>query len=82
MKMGVYYSGLYDWTWNATGIRNGFTAAINGYQSPETVAYWMANQRAHRPQASVLWNDIGYVTHPDADRSSFPIYGLNTTPRY
>jgi alpha-L-fucosidase len=69
MKMGVYYSGLYDWTWNATGIRNGFTAAINGYQSPETVAYMDGHVRElialYRP--SVLWNDIGYVTHPDAE---------------
>jgi alpha-L-fucosidase len=69
MKMGVYYSGLYDWTWNGTGIRNGFTAAVNGYQSPETVAYMDGHVRELIAlyQPSVLWNDVGYVTHPSFD---------------
>jgi alpha-L-fucosidase len=65
MKFGVYYSGLYDWTWNGTGIRNGFTAAINGYQSPEVLAYMDGHVKEliDLYQPSVIWNDIGYVTH-------------------
>jgi alpha-L-fucosidase len=68
MKLGVYYSGLYDWTWNAIGIRNAFTAAVNGYQSPETVSYMDGHVREliDRYKPSVLWNDVGYVTHPDS----------------
>jgi alpha-L-fucosidase len=67
MRMGVYYSGMYDWSWNAVGIRNGFTAAINGYQSRDSVAYMDAHVRdlIERYQPDVLWNDIGYLTHPN-----------------
>lgn len=68
MRMGVYYSGMYDWSWNSVGIRNGFTAAFNGYQSTESVAYMDAHVRElidlYKPE--VLWNDIGYLTHPDS----------------
>ncbi len=67
IKMGVYYSGYYDWSWNDRGIRNGFTAAVNAYQSAESVAYMDSHVREliERYEPAVFWNDIGYLTHPD-----------------
>lgn len=67
MRFGVYYSGMYDWSWNSVGIRNALTADLNGYQSRESVAYMDSHVREliglYKPD--VLWNDIGYLTHPD-----------------
>jgi alpha-L-fucosidase len=74
--MGVYYSGLYDWSWNETGIRNYFTSLVNGRQSPETVGYMdgHVNDLIQRYAPAVLWNDVGYVTHPPWER--FSLTGL------
>ena len=62
MKMGLYYSGGYDWTFN--------TGPIETDKDYETVKPQIqglrrlclrADSRAHRPlQARVLWNDIDW----------------------
>ncbi|MEM3564469.1 MAG: alpha-L-fucosidase [Candidatus Jordarchaeaceae archaeon] len=65
MRMGLYYSGGLDFTFNDTVIKsfNDILAAIP--QSPEYAAY--ANKHwkelIDRYQPSILWNDIG---HPAA----------------
>ncbi len=62
MKMGFYYSGGIDWTFNDIVIRDisDLMAAIP--QSADYVAYanshWQELIARYRP--SVMWNDIGY----------------------
>jgi alpha-L-fucosidase len=65
MHFGVYYSGLYDWSWNKTYIQNCITAALNGLQLPGIVSYMDGHVKEliDNYQPEVLWNDIGYVTH-------------------
>jgi alpha-L-fucosidase len=62
MRMGLYYSGGLDFTFNDTVIKN-FNDLLSAIpQSPEYAAY--ANKHwqelIDRYQPSILWNDIGY----------------------
>jgi len=68
MRMGLYYSGGYDWTFNAGPI----TAAAD-YEAvkPESAAYGkyvdaQYRELIHRYHPAVLWNDIDYpkTGHP------------------
>jgi alpha-L-fucosidase len=68
MRMGLYYSGGYDWTFNAGPIE-----ADNDYQSvkPESVAYGhYANAQIHelieKYKPAILWNDIDWPKTGDA----------------
>lgn len=62
MRMGLYYSGGLDWTFDPRPIADlpDLIAAIP--RSPEYAAYAEAHWREliERYQPSVLWNDIGY----------------------
>jgi alpha-L-fucosidase len=62
MKMGLYYSGGYDWTFNAGPI-----SAKPDYETvkPQSAAYGKYVDAQYRElidkyHPSVLWNDIGY----------------------
>ncbi len=62
LRMGIYYSGGLDWTFEPRPIADlpDLIAAIP--RSPEYAAYAEAHWREliERYQPSVLWNDIGY----------------------
>lgn len=74
MKMGLYYSGGYDWTFNSGPIE---TAADYQRVKPETRAYGdyafaQIHELINRYHPSVLWNDIdwpktGRATQVEAD---------------
>lgn len=62
LRMGLYYSGGLDWTFNPGPIRDFADLFITIPQSAEYVAYadshWRELIARYRP--AVLWNDIGY----------------------
>ncbi len=68
MRMGLYYSGGYDWTFNTGPIE---TAADYESVKPETAAYGkyanaQIHELIHRYHPSLLWNDIDWPKTGDA----------------
>jgi alpha-L-fucosidase len=67
MRMGLYYSGGLDWSFDERAISD--IQAVWGtiVQSPEFVAYSHAHwhELIDRYAPSVLWNDIGYPAAAD-----------------
>lgn len=61
MRMGTYYSGGFDWTFNASPIRELSDVLRAMPQSKEYVAYVVAHfeDLIERYEPAVLWNDIG-----------------------
>jgi alpha-L-fucosidase len=62
MKMGFYYSGTLDWSFNPEPIKDFPSNVING---PDTVEYAEYAENHFRElidtyKPSILWNDIGY----------------------
>ena len=75
LKMGLYYSGGYDWTFVPGPIR---TAADYKTVQPQSPAYGSYVDSQYREliaryHPSVLWNDIGYPTtgHPITIESEY-----------
>ncbi|MDZ4764200.1 MAG: alpha-L-fucosidase [Chloroflexota bacterium] len=67
MRMGLYYSGGLDWTFNDPTI-NSFEALIGAIiQDPAYEEYATAQYREliDRYQPSILWNDLGYPAMAD-----------------
>src|ERR1700722_6429202 len=63
MKMGIYYSGLYDWCFGSGPIMaDDDTALALEKQGPEYPAYADAQLRelVVKYKPDILWNDIGY----------------------
>jgi len=62
MRMGFYYSGALDWTFNEKPIRDVASYITNGPTAREYVEYADFHWREliDRYQPSILWNDIGY----------------------
>lgn len=62
MRMGLYYSGGLDWTFNPHVIKDISDLFMGVPQSPEYEAYATRHFREliARYKPSVLWNDIGY----------------------
>ena len=62
MRMGVYYSGGYDWTFEPGPIRNWKQAKSVEPQSEEYGKYVDAQMREliQKYKPAVLWNDINY----------------------
>jgi alpha-L-fucosidase len=62
MRMGVYYSGGYDWTFEPGPIRNWRQAKSVEPQSEEYGKYVDAQMREliQKYKPAVLWNDINY----------------------
>ena len=60
MRMGLYYSGGYDWPFNNAILSNPADASLAVPASSEYLAYATAHVREliDRYQPSVLWNDI------------------------
>lgn len=62
MRMGLYYSGGLDWTFNDTVIRDFKSLFAAVPQDPAYVEYANAHWREliDRYRPSIMWNDIGY----------------------
>jgi alpha-L-fucosidase len=67
MKMGLYYSGGYDWPYNAVVMKGLADALLSTPTSPDYARYVEAHLHElishYRP--SVLWNDIGWPMGSD-----------------
>jgi alpha-L-fucosidase len=62
LRMGLYYSGGLDWTFNTHVIKDISDLFVGVPQSPDYEAYATAHiyELIERYAPSVLWNDIGY----------------------
>ena len=68
MRMGLYYSGGFDWSVKPGPVRTALDALTVLPQSADYVAYADGQWREliHRYRPAVLWNDIGYPTAANA----------------
>ncbi len=66
MRMGLYYSGGYDWPYNDAVLTTAADAVLAVPHGSEYVHYVTAHVREliARYEPSVLWNDIGWPTDP------------------
>lgn len=80
LKMGLYYSGGYDWTFNPAPITDFAGMAGSLVQTDEYTRYANDHVRelVDRYQPSVLWNDIGYP--PQADLAELFAYYYTRVP--
>jgi alpha-L-fucosidase len=62
MRMGLYYSGGYDWPYNAVVMRSLADALLAGPTGAAYAGYAEAHvhELVDRYRPSVLWNDIGW----------------------
>lgn len=67
IKMGLYYSGVFDWTYTHEPICSAYTMIASMYHDKEYVEYCNAQikELIDRYRPSVLWNDMGYPAHTD-----------------
>jgi len=70
MRMGLYYSGLLDWSFSEQPIDSFVGLLDNGPSGPEYAAYADAHfyELIERYTPSVLWNDIGYPVEGQPER--------------
>ncbi len=80
MKMGMYYSGGFDWTFNPMVITDLRGMAGSLLRTDEYTEYANNHIRelVDRYQPSVLWNDIGYP--PQAKLAELFAYYYNQVP--
>ncbi len=66
MRMGLYYSGGYDWPYNGAVLTTTADAVLAAPQGPRYVEYVTAHVREliDRYEPSVLWNDISWPPDP------------------
>ena len=66
MRMGLYYSGGYDWPYNDAVLTTAADAVLAAPQDPPYVEYVTAHYREliDRYRPSVLWNDISWPRDP------------------
>jgi alpha-L-fucosidase len=62
MRMGLYYSGGYDWSYNGVVVKNLATAVLAAPQDRGYLDYVTAQVRdlIDRYHPSVLWNDVSW----------------------
>jgi alpha-L-fucosidase len=62
MRMGIYYSGGYDWPYNDAVLSRAADVVLAAPQDPRYLAYVTAHVREliDRYAPSVLWNDIAW----------------------
>ena len=62
MRMGLYYSGAWDWPYNDVVLRQGADIVLATPEDPQYVAYVTAHWREliERYEPSLMWNDIGW----------------------
>lgn len=80
MRMGLYYSGGLDWTFNEGPITDAADFMVNGPVSREYADYVDAHFREliDRYEPAILWNDICYP--PAGDLFSLLAYYYNRVP--
>jgi len=65
LRMGFYYSGILDWSFEPNPIKDAKTFLENGVKTPEYTKYadnhWYELIDNYDP--IILWNDIGYPPH-------------------
>jgi alpha-L-fucosidase len=80
MKMGFYYSGALDWTFNEAPIKDFLSFVTNGSLDPDYAKYvenhWQELITLYKP--SILWNDIGYP--PTGKERELFAFFYNRTP--
>ena len=80
MKMGFYYSGALDWTFNESPIKDFISFVTNGSLDPDYADYvknhWYELINLYAP--SILWNDIGYP--PVGNEKELFAFFYNKTP--
>jgi alpha-L-fucosidase len=66
IRMGLYYSGGYDWPYNRAVLTKPADAVLAAPHDPRYIEYVTAHWREliDRYQPSVLWNDISWPTDP------------------
>jgi alpha-L-fucosidase len=66
LRMGLYYSGGYDWPYNDAVLSTAADAVLAAPHDARYVAYVTAHWREliDRYRPSVLWNDISWPTDP------------------
>lgn len=70
MKMGLYYSGIFDWTFKKNPI-DGLENWIDHHLCSDEYCEYSVNQTyelIHRYHPSVLWNDIGFPPQADLNK--------------
>jgi len=67
MRMGLYYSGGYDWPYNDALLQNPADSFLAMPHTPDYVRYAAAHVRdlIERYRPSILWNDIGWPAGGD-----------------
>ena len=80
MKMGFYYSGLYDWSFKPGPIKDPASRLEARTQTPDYLAYadaqWRELISSYSPD--IVWNDIGYSPGSDLLKIAADYY--NTHP--
>jgi alpha-L-fucosidase len=80
LRIGFYYSGALDWTFNEEPIRDMVSMVTNGSLDPEYAEYvdnhWRELIDKYDPV--ILWNDIGYP--PAGKDKELMAYFYNKTP--
>lgn len=66
MRMGLYYSGAWDWPYNEALLREGADIVLATPEDPEYLGYVTAHWREliDRYTPSLMWNDIGWPRDP------------------
>ncbi len=80
MKMGFYYSGLLDWSFNPEPIKDVRSFVENGVLTSEFIKYINSHWREliDKYETKILWNDIGYP--PNANPYELFAYFYNKFP--
>lgn len=80
MKMGFYYSGTFDWSFQPDHITDTISFMQNGVLGPEYIKYvnnhWYELIDEYNP--IILWNDIGYP--PKTNVNEIFAYFYNKNP--
>jgi alpha-L-fucosidase len=80
LKMGIYYSGLYDWSFGSGPfMADDDNSLALKEQGPEYPAYADAQWRelVVKYKPDILWNDIGYSPEGEALQIASEFYNLN-----
>ncbi len=80
MRMGLYYSGGYDWSFNHAVIRQAAdtTLAVPATEDYQAYATAHVQELIDRYQPSVLWNDVAWP--PGGDLAGLFAYYYNAVP--